>query len=163
MLVEGHLVLSITKWLLSRITEPIARKLLLFPLKDVSEGRSIHSSFHSISLFIVNVFLKLKGSSLIVLRSSRISPWRALPPSRIDCSLGKSESSIYPFNHSQTQSNEHIRMHIDQIWQIVVEEDLWIQSNQSIKPVNENDGEYQKQPPISMDWREGRLFNSNEW
>ena len=57
----------------------------------------------------------------------------------MDCSLGKSESSIHPINHSQTQPNEQNRMQDYQVWLIVVEEDLWIQTIQSIKPVNEND------------------------
>ena len=57
MIIEGYLVLSITKSLLSRITEPIAEKVPPLPLKEVNEGRSIHSSIHSISLRIVNVFL----------------------------------------------------------------------------------------------------------
>ena len=79
----------------------------------------------------------------------------------MDCSLGKSESSIHPFNHSQTQPNEHNRMHLHQVWLIVVEEDLWIQTNPSIKPVNEKDGAQRKHHlPKSIDWREGRLLNS---
>ena len=58
----------------------------------------------------------------------------------MDCSLGKSESSIHLFNHSQTQPIEQDRMQLYQVWLIVVEEDLWVQTNPSIKPVNENDG-----------------------
>ena len=138
MITEGYLLRSITKWLLSRITEPILQKLL-FPLNEVNEGRSIHSSFHSFSLRIVNVFFQLHGSVLIVFRSSQGSPQRASSPSWMDCSLGKSESSTHPFNHSQTQPNEHNRIPFHQGWLIVVEEDLWIQPNQSIKPVSEND------------------------
>ena len=57
MILEGYLYQSITKWILSRITEPIAQKLTPSPLKLVNEGRSIHSSFHSFSLRIVSVFL----------------------------------------------------------------------------------------------------------
>ena len=80
----------------------------------------------------------------------------------MDCSLGKSESSIHPFNYSQTQSNEQTRMQNYQVQLIVVEEDLSIQTNPSIKPVNEKDGAYLKHlSPKSMDWREGRLFNSS--
>ena len=140
MITEGYLLQSVTKWPLSRITEPIARKLYPSPSKEVNEGRSIHSSFHSISLRIVNVFLKLYGLSLIVFRSSRQSPSKVLWPSWMDCRFGKSESSIHSFNHSQTQLNEHTWMHHHEVWLIVVEEDLWIQVNQPIKPVNENDG-----------------------
>ena len=139
MTIEGYLIQSITKWLLSRITEPIYQKLKLSPLKVVSEGRSIHSSTYSISLRIVNVFLKLYGLSLIVFRSSRQSPSKVLWPSWMDCSLGKSESSIHPFNHFQTQQIEQHGMPLNQVWLIVVEEDLWIQTSQSFKPVNEND------------------------
>ena len=43
MIIEGYLVRSITKWLLSRITEPICSKIQLYPLKLVNEGRSVHS------------------------------------------------------------------------------------------------------------------------
>ena len=63
----------------------------------------------------------------------------------MDCSFGKSESSTHPFNHSQTQPNEHDGMLYYQVWLIVVEEDLWIQTNQSTKPVSENDGAQKKQ------------------
>ena len=101
-----------------------------------------HSSFQSDSLRIVSVFLKMKGYSLIVARSS---PPRALSPRSIDCSFGKSESSIHSFNHSQTQPIEHKRMHYQQVKRIQVEGDLWIQTNESTKPVNENDGTHQKQ------------------
>ena len=164
MIIEGYLVQSITKWLLSRITEPIHMKLPSSPLKYVSEGRSVHSSFHLISLRIVNVFFQLKGNMLIVFRSSRWSPQRAASPSWMDCSFGKPESSIHPFHHSQTQPNDNTWMKLYQDWLIVVEEDLWIQTNQSIKPVNENDGALRKQQSwIYMDWREGRLAISNEW
>ena len=114
MIIEGYLHQSNAKSILSRITEPIYLKLKSFPLNCVNEGRSIHSSTHSISLRIVNVFLKLKGSVLILCRLSRLSPSRAELPSRMDCSLGKSESSIHPFNHSQTQPYEHDRMHTHQ-------------------------------------------------
>ena len=70
----------------------------------------------------------------------------------MDCSLGKSESSIHPFNYSQTQSNEQTRMQNYQVQLIVVEEDLSIQTNPSIKPVNEKDGAYLKHlSPKSMD------------
>ena len=58
----------------------------------------------------------------------------------MDCSIGKSESSIHPFNHSQIQPNEHHRMHTDQVRLIAAEDDLCIQTNQTIKPVNEKDG-----------------------
>ena len=58
----------------------------------------------------------------------------------MDCSLGKSESSINPFNHSQTQPIEHTGMEEHRVRVIVVEEDLRVQTNPSIKPVNENDG-----------------------
>ena len=57
MIAEEYLVQSVTKWLLSRITEPNNLKSSPSPLKNVNEGRSIHSSFHSISLRIVSVFL----------------------------------------------------------------------------------------------------------
>ena len=57
----------------------------------------------------------------------------------MDCSFGKSESSTHSFNHSQTQPNEYKQMQIHQVWQIVTEEDLWIETKQSTKPVNEND------------------------
>ena len=140
MIIEGYLHQSNTKSILSRITEPIRLKLKSFPLNSVNEGRSIHSSTHSISLRIANVFLKLKGSVLIVLRWGSESPQKALKPSWMDCSLGKSESSIHPFNHSQPQSNKQDRMPTHQVWLIVVEEDLWIQTNPSIKPVSENNG-----------------------
>ena len=59
MIIEGYLNQSNTKYILSRITEPIHLKLCSSPLKLVNEGRSIHSSTHSISLRIVNVFLRL--------------------------------------------------------------------------------------------------------
>ena len=99
---------------------------------------------------------------LIVFRPSPSSPQRANPPSWMDCSLGKSESSFNPFNHSQTQPNEHNGMQYYQVWLIVVEEDLWIQLNPPIKPISEKDGALQKPySPISMDWREGRLLNSS--
>ena len=42
----------------------------------------------------------------------------------MDCSLGKSESSINPFNHSQTQPIEHTGMEEHRVRVIVVEEDL---------------------------------------
>ena len=58
MIIEGYLHQSNTKSILSRITEPIFSKLSS-PLNCVNEGRSIHSSAYSISLRIVNVFLKL--------------------------------------------------------------------------------------------------------
>ena len=58
----------------------------------------------------------------------------------MDCSLGKSESSIHPFTHSQTPPIERNRMHTHQAWQTEVEEDLWIQSNHFIKLVCEKDG-----------------------
>ena len=115
MIIEGYLVQSITKSLLSRITEPIAQKLYQSPLKLVNEGRSIHSSIRSISLLIVNVFLQLQGLSLIVFRSSLSSPSRAYSSSIMDCSFGKSESSIHSFNHSQTQPNDIYRMHPSQV------------------------------------------------
>ena len=52
-------------------------------------------------------------------------------------------------------------MHTNQAWLIVVEEDLWIQINPSIKPVNEKDGAEKKQLlPISMDWMEPCLFET---
>ena len=140
MIIEGYLHQSNTKSILSRITDPIHPKLHSRPLNCVNEGRSIHSSTYSISLRIVNVFLKLKGSVLIVVRLSRKSPWRAPVVSWMDCSLGKSESSIHPFNHSQIQPNEHNRMHKHQVWLIVVEEDLSIQTNHPIKLVNEKVG-----------------------
>ena len=57
MIIEGCLHQSITKTLLSRITEPIVKKLPSIPLNSVNDGRSIRSSAHSISLRIVNVFL----------------------------------------------------------------------------------------------------------
>ena len=57
MIIEGYLHQSNTKSILSRITEPIFAKLFQSPLNSVNEGRSIHSSTHSISLRIVNVFL----------------------------------------------------------------------------------------------------------
>ena len=57
MITEGYLHQSNTKSILSRITEPIYLKFWSFPLNSVNEGRSIHSSTHSISLRIVNVFL----------------------------------------------------------------------------------------------------------
>ena len=57
MLVEGYLHLSITKSILSKITEPIYLKLYHPPLNIINEGRSIHSSAHLILLRIVNVFL----------------------------------------------------------------------------------------------------------
>ena len=71
----------------------------------------------------------------------------------MDCSLGKSESSIHPFNHSQIQYNEYHGMPNNQVQLIVVEEDLLIQTNPSIKPVSAKDGAYPKQYqlPISMD------------
>ena len=137
MITEGYLHDSTAKSVLSRITEAMTWKLYLSPLKEVNEGRSIHLSFQSDSLRIVSVFLKLKGYSLIIARSS---PPRALSPRSIDCSFGKSESSIRSINHSQTQPNEHTWMPLNQDWLIVIEEDLQIQSNQSIKPVSENDG-----------------------
>ena len=136
MITEGYLHDSTAKSVLSRITEAMTWKLNLSPLKEVNEGRSIHSSFQSDLLRIVSVFLKLKGYSLIVARSS---PPRALSPRSIDCSFGKSESSNHPFSHSQTQPNAHDWMHIHQFWLIVVEEDLWIQTIQSVKLINEND------------------------
>ena len=46
----------------------------------------------------------------------------------MDCSIGKSESSIHPFNHSQGLPIEHNRMHTDQSWLIAVEEDLFLTS-----------------------------------
>ena len=70
-LIEGYLFQSIHKSSLSRITEPIHLKFHSSPLNEVSEGRSDRSSIQSIALFIVNVFLKLKGGLLIVFRSSR--------------------------------------------------------------------------------------------
>ena len=49
----------------------------------------------------------------------------------------------------------------NQVWMIEVEEDLLVNTTQSIKPINENDGAQEKQLLlISMDWREGRLLNS---
>ena len=49
-------------------------------------------------------------------------------------------------------------MQLYQVWLIVVEEDLWIQTNPSIKPVNENDGARKQQPlPMYNDWRDGML------
>ena len=57
MIIEGCLHQSIANAILLRITEPICLKLNPFPLKQVNEGRSVHSYTHSISLFIVNVFL----------------------------------------------------------------------------------------------------------
>ena len=48
---------SIIKSILSRVIVPIFWKLYCPPRKDVNEGRSTHSSTHSISLRIVNVFL----------------------------------------------------------------------------------------------------------
>ena len=57
MLIEGYLHQSNTKSILSRITDPIFLKFLSSPLNSVNEGRSIHSSSHSFSLRIVNVFL----------------------------------------------------------------------------------------------------------
>ena len=57
MTVEGYLLESIPKWILSRITKPIHWKLKSFPFNSVNEGRSVHSSFHSLPLFIVRVFL----------------------------------------------------------------------------------------------------------
>ena len=133
-LIDGYLHQSNTKSILSRITEPIYMKLLCSPLNSVNEGRSIRSSTHSISLRIVNVLYCLFP----------LIPWRPPEPSWMDCSLGKSESSIHPFNHSQTQPIEHNRMHYNQVWLIAVEEDLWIQISPSIIPVNENDGAYMK-------------------
>ena len=130
MIIEGYLHQSNTKSILSRITEPIHPKLQSCPLNSVNEGRSIHTSTHSISLRIVNVFF----------RSARWSPSRVSRPSWMDCSFGKSESSIHPFHHSQTQPIEHTGMEEHRVRVIVVEEDLWIQTNPSIKPVNENDG-----------------------
>ena len=59
MTVEGYLHQSNNKSILSRITEPIRPKFQSLPLNSVNEGRSIHSSLHSISLRIVNVFLYL--------------------------------------------------------------------------------------------------------
>ena len=60
----------------------------------------------------------------------------------MDCNCGKAESSIHPFNHSQTQPNEHERMHNHQVWLIVVEEDLQMkpfnQSNQSMRMMEHN-------------------------
>ena len=140
MIIEGYLHQSNIKSILSRITEPIFSKLYQSPLNYVNEGRSILSSTHSISLRIVIVLLKLKGEVLIVLRSARSSPLRASSSRWMDCSLGKSESSIHPFNHSQTQPIEHEWMHTHQVWLIVVEEDLWVQTNPSIKPVSDKDG-----------------------
>ena len=58
----------------------------------------------------------------------------------MDCSLGKSSSSIDELNHSQTQQKIHAQIHTNQIWQIEDEEDLKTQTNQSMKLVNENDG-----------------------
>ena len=104
MIIEGYLHLPNTKSILSRITEPIYWKPP-YPLNSVNEGRSIHSSTHSNSLRIVNVFC----------RSSRPSPSRAQSSSWMDCSLGKSESSIHPFNHSQTQPNEQNWMQLHQV------------------------------------------------
>ena len=57
MIIEGYLHQSNNKSILSRITDPIFSKLCSSPLNSVNEGRSIHSSTHSISLRIVNVFL----------------------------------------------------------------------------------------------------------
>ena len=113
MIIERYLHQSNTKSILSRITDPIYLKLKLPPQNSVNEGRSIYSSTHSIPLRIVNVFLYLYGIVLIVFRSA--SPSRAKSPSWMDCSLGKSESSIHPFNHSQTQPNEHHWMHHSQV------------------------------------------------
>ena len=54
-------------------------------------------------------------------------------------------------------------MHYHQVWLIEVEEDLETQTIQSIKPISNNDEAKKKQSlPISMVWREGRLFNSND-
>ena len=57
----------------------------------------------------------------------------------MDCSLGKSESTVNPFNYSQTQLTGHGGMDSHQDWLIVVEEDLPVQTNQSIKPASEKD------------------------
>ena len=54
---EEYLVQSMIKAILSRITEPNNLKSSPSPLKEVNEGRSIHSLTHSISLRIVSVFL----------------------------------------------------------------------------------------------------------
>ena len=43
MITEGYLVQSIIKSRLSRVTEPIQSKLHSSPLKEVNEGRYIHS------------------------------------------------------------------------------------------------------------------------
>ena len=139
MIVEGYLHHWITKWQLSRITEPIFLKLCPFPWKDIKEGRSIDSSFHSFPLLIVNVFLPLTDASLITLRLPRSFPLRAPESSWMDWTRGKSESSIHPFNYSQMQLIRHNGMRLHQVWHIAIGEDLWIQSNQPIKPVIEND------------------------
>ena len=160
MIIEGYLVLSITKWPLSRITESTFLRMNEVPMNLLSKGRSIDSSFHSIPLLIVIVFLQLEDTLSNV---SILSPSRAYSPSWMDWTFGKSESSIHSFNYSQTQLNEHTRMPHNQVWLIVVEEDLWIQWIQSIKLVNENSREWWKQQlPSWMNWREGRLFNSND-
>ena len=112
MITEGYLHDSTAKSVLSRITEAMTWKLYLSPLKEVNEGRSIHSSFQSDLLLIVSVFLKMKGYSLIIARSS---PPRALSPRSIDCSFGKSESSFHSFNHSQTQPTDTRRMYYQQV------------------------------------------------
>lgn len=97
MIGEGYLHVLPLQSLLSRITVPIRMKLALISNPIVSlliltkEGRSIHSSPHLIPLFIVNVFLKLKGLVLIVSRFSLPSPTSVNFPSLIDRNEGKSK------------------------------------------------------------------------
>ena len=113
-LIEGYLHQSNTIPILSRVTDPMYAHIHHPPPKSVNDGRSIQSSTHSISLRIVNVFHC----------SFPFLPCRVYILKTMDCNLGKSESSIHPFYHSQTQSNEQKRMQNYQVRLIVVEEDL---------------------------------------
>ena len=52
---------------------------------------TIHISFHFNLLFMINVLSKLSWPLMIVLRLSRLSPWRTYQPSNeMVCSLGRS-------------------------------------------------------------------------
>ena len=113
-MIEGYLLHSNTNIVLSSVTDPMYAHVHIEPWKYDNLCRSIHSSSHLFSLRIVNVFLYLLPSF----------PRNVYKPSFMDCSLGKSESSIHPINHSQTQSNEQNRIQNYQVRPIVVEEDL---------------------------------------
>lgn len=124
--VEGCLHSTIAKSIPPRITDPINWKLSAFPMKEVNEGRSVHSSFHAISLRIVSVLFQLKGSLSIVCCSKRESPFKARSPSWMELNNGKSTSPLSPFSYSQTQPTDNMWTHCYPVWWTEAEGGLWV-------------------------------------